>query len=82
MFKIEMKINGKPIDAYNVRDALEKATIKAIREDLTRKVGHLRCSTHQRGATITMSGAQLDKLDASVSGCCEEFMAEVRKSLG
>jgi len=55
---------------------IEEAVLKATTDHFAKKVQHLRCPIHHRGATVVGSGT-----DWKVNGCCEEFMKTVTAEL-
>lgn len=76
MLKVEIDFNLK-----NLKSAIEKAAVKAAKEHVTKAVGSIRCSEHNKSPTVRIKGSSLKNLSFDVSGCCEDLIAKVKKKL-
>jgi len=81
MFDISFEIGGRKVNPRNMKDALEKAVLSGVADNIKKKVKSVRCSEHHKGAQVKVKGRSLDKLSMEVSGCCDELIEKVKKKL-
>lgn len=60
---------------------MSAATIRAIQDSCSAAASQLRCSSHGRAASVTVEGENLASLEINISGCCDEFVNQVRAAL-
>jgi hypothetical protein len=78
---IKFTINGRHIAPHNVEDALTRAALENIREQLTEQVGSIRDPETGEFPTIVVRGDNLDSLTLHVEGS-PALVSIVRKRLG
>ncbi len=82
MFDITFKLNGRKVRPNQIGDALEKALLQKVEDDIKKKVATVRCPEHGQAAQIVASGRSIDKLRFDIKGCCEKLISDVKKKLG
>ena len=85
MFEIKFEVNGRPVDAEHfgdaVGDAIEQAILRGVKNQITSKVGSVKCPDHGSAAKILAKGSDLSHLTLEVSGCCSKLIDEVKRKL-
>jgi hypothetical protein len=75
---ISFKINGRSVNPKNIANALEAAVLEQFAASIKKSVGSMRCPTHRQSPTILIQGKSLKDLSINISGCCEDFVEEVK----
>ena len=85
MFEVKFEINGKPVDANNIGDAIEdsikQAMLRGVKNHITEKVGSVKCPDHGSGTHVLVKGSDLSHLSFEVTGCCSKLIDEVKRKL-
>lgn len=81
MFDLTFEINGRKVDSNNMKDAIEKATFKLLKENITKNVGSIKCPQHHSSAKIIAKGNNIHNVSFSISGCCQKLIDETTKKL-
>jgi hypothetical protein len=81
MIDIRFEINGKPVDPNRMGDAIEKAILGGVVENMKKKLQSVRCKTHGKAPKITVKGKTIDKLSFEVSGCCQDLIDQATAKL-
>jgi len=81
MVSVEWKINGRSVSSSSFKSAIEQAIFSKVSENIAKKIGSYKCKTHNQHAKVVVVGKSLDSLKFNVSGCCEEFITEVKSKL-
>jgi hypothetical protein len=77
---VTFKIGGKEVPHGQFGEKLKEAAIDSVKEQLRTKIEAARCPVHnQHAKAVIESGAGLKY---EITGCCEAFIEEVKKSLG
>ena len=81
MIDISFEIKGEKIQPENMADVLDILFLKHVREKINASVASICCKKHDKQPSILVKGQNLDSLNYEVSGCCEDFVNQVKKKL-
>lgn len=83
MVKVEVRfeINGRKVSPDNWRNAVERALLEQLREQIQAKLRGLRCTKHNQQPHVTVAGASLNQLEFQVHGCCQELIDRAAEAL-
>ncbi len=81
MIDISFEIGGKKVNPNNIGDALEKAILQSVVENITKKLSTVRCAEHGRQPQVKVKGHSTDKLSFEVKGCCQTLIDNSLKKL-
>lgn len=74
MFKLSFEIGGRKVDPRNIRDALESAMLRGVRDHVTKRLSGVRCPDHGSAPAVVARGRTLKELTFEVSGCCQKLI--------
>jgi hypothetical protein len=81
MIDISFEINGRKINPNRIGDALERAALKSVKEQIVKKIGSIRDPKTGERPKIKIVGRNLDNLSFEVSGS-QELVDLVKKKMG
>ena len=81
MIDISFEINGRKVNPNQMGNALEKALLSSIKDEVTQKVRSIRDPKTGERPKIKVKGRSIDSLSFEISGS-EDLVARVRKALG
>lgn len=81
MVHIKFQINGKNVNANNLREALEAASLSTVSAKVEQSVSHLRYAEHGQSPKIKVKGRNLRNLSFEVSGCCPDLIEKACATL-
>ena len=76
---IEYWINGRKVPASRVGDQLQGELLKEAAQQVTAKVGSLRCSQHGQHPKVIVKSSSSREVRLSVEGCCDALTETVRR---
>jgi hypothetical protein len=79
MFEIKMTINGKPFNETNIKDALERATYKAMISGFKERIYKVLTAEEAAQITIDVQGTGINDLSFIVKGP-EEIANKTKKA--
>ncbi|EJE4711265.1 hypothetical protein ACFSJQ_21130 [Vibrio olivae] len=68
-------------DVKGIKNAIEKAVLSGVVDNVKKTVGSVRCKEHGKAPKIKIKGNNLNNLSFEVDGCCEEVIEQVKKKL-
>lgn len=68
-------------DVKGINNAIEKAALSSVVDNVKRTVGSVRCQEHGKRPKVKIKGNSLSKLSFEVDGCCEGVIEQVKKKL-
>ena len=81
MVDVSFEIKGEKIQPESMTDVLDILFLKHVREKIQASVASICCKKHDKQPSILVKGPNLDNLNYEVSGCCEDFINQVKKKL-
>ena len=78
MLNVSFEINGRKVNPKDITNVLEAAVLEQFAASIKKSVGSMRCSNHDQAPTVLVQGNSLKDLSIKISGCCEEFVEEVK----
>jgi hypothetical protein len=81
MTAIYFEIQGKRVTPDSMKDALDYAYLKHIRESIKKCTGSLRCHEHGKRPIVKVRGEDTNSLTYEISGCCNDFIEKVQINL-
>jgi hypothetical protein len=60
---------------------LSAATVREIQRSCSQTASQMQCPIHHKTATVLIAGSSLASLEISITGCCDEFVKQVRDAL-
>lgn len=80
MVEVKFTINGRPAKPGDLKNALEKATLQAVEQQVKAKLAKVTCAEHHQNPNHA-KGSSLDKLTFEINGCCDALITEATKAL-
>ena len=81
MFSLEVELNGKRVAPGQLSNMIEDMLLTHISEEITNKIGRVRCPEHNQYAKVKAKGRSIDKLSFEISGCCQQLVDQCNKAL-
>jgi hypothetical protein len=81
MLDISIKIDGKPVNPRNIKNAMESMIINGAVDSVKKSLQGVHCSAHGESPKIKIVGKTLDNLSFEVSACCDELKNKVTRKL-
>ena len=83
MVKVEVsfEINGRKVSPQNWGNAVERALLENLKEQIQDKLRGVRCAEHNQQPRVTVAGSSLDQLSFQVHGCCQKLIDQATKAL-
>lgn len=81
MVEVSFEINGRKVQPDQISEALTKAVLTSVAEQIKSKLGSVRCPEHGKFPKIICKGKSIENLGFEVSGCCEELIDSVKRKL-
>ena len=78
---ITFEINGRKVRPDQMKDALERAMLEQVHDQLVRKVGSIRDPENGAAPKLRVTGRRLDDLKIEVEGT-PALVEEVKRRLG
>lgn len=81
MIDVSFEINGRKVSPNRVGDALEKAILQEVADNVKKALSSVRCREHGERPRVKVKGRSLDSLSFEVEGCCQELIDAAGKKL-
>lgn len=81
MVDVTFQINGRKFQPNQVEDALTKAILANVAEQIKKNVGSVTCPHHGKSPQIIGKGKSIENLSSEVSGCCDSLVLAVKQKL-
>lgn len=81
MVEVSFEINGRKVHPNQIGEALTKAVLTSVTEQIKRKVGSVSCPDHGKSPKIICKGKSIENLGFEVTGCCEKLIDSVKQKL-
>lgn len=81
MIDIEFEVGGCKVSSRNLGNALERAVLQSIQDDVSMKLRSLVCPEHGQRPKVKAKGHSLDSLSFELAGCCERAIEAAKKKL-
>jgi len=81
MIDVSFEINGRKVSPNRVSDAVEKAILQEVADNVKKALSSVRCPQHGERPRVKVKGSSLDRLNYVVEGCCQKLIDEAVKRL-
>jgi len=81
MVEVTFEIKGKEVEPEGMKDVLDIIFLEHLRGEVRDCLGSVQCKKHDRMPKVKIKGQSLDNLTYEVSGCCPEFIEEVKEKI-
>ena len=81
MAEISFEIKGKKVEPHGMKDALDVMFMEHLYDEISNRLGPLKCKKHGHEPKVIIKGQSLDNLNYEVTGCCNDLIIEAQKKL-
>ena len=81
MVDISFEIKGITVTPAEMKDVLDVMFMEHLHDEISNRIGSMRCQKHGLEPRVTVKGQSLDDLIYEVTGCCDDLVNEARKKI-
>lgn len=81
MINISFEIGGRKVNPNQIGNAIEKAVLQQVAENVKKSLSSVRCAEHGQNPKVKVKGPNIEKLSFEVEGCCQPLIDQALKKL-
>jgi len=79
--QITFMINGQKVTPKRESSSIDEIITARLQDIIEELIGSARCPEHGMQPQVIGKGESVNNINFEISGCCEEFIAEVKVKL-